>query len=121
MSSKQKVKPRFVTLEANFKGGPYPDRVTFNKETGNLEFGNNKEVLIPKTANVEWAYARPKKEKAIRRYPVDEKNMQLHPDYSLMRADIVYVIDTNTDRENKLSVSCILQGAPRLDENGEKV
>jgi len=37
MSSKNKKKPRFVTLEANFKDGPYPDSVSVNKETGNLE------------------------------------------------------------------------------------
>jgi len=110
-----------VTIEANFKNGPYPDSVTFNKETGSLEFQNNGGALIPKTADVEWAYARPKKEKSIRRYPINEKNIQLHPDYSLMQADIVYVIDTNTDLKNKISVSCILQGMPRLDESGVKV
>ena len=121
MSSKQKMKPRFVTLEANFKDGSYPDSVTFNKETGILEFENNGELLTPKTANVEWAYARQKKEKPIRKYPIDEENIQLHPDYSLMQADTIYVIDTNTDTKNKISVSCILQGTPRLDENGEKI
>jgi len=116
-----KRKPRFVTIEVNFKNGPYPDTLTVKSINDNVEFKDNKETIVPKSSSVEWSYARTNKDKTIRKYPTKTSDIRLDPNYSLMNSDTIYVIDTNTDYKSNLSVSCILRGKPKYDVNGTKV
>ena len=120
-SSPQKRKPRFITLNANFKDGLYPDMLRINSKDQSLEFLKEGAPLTPNTASIDWGYTRPRKEKTIRKYPVPTTEIGLHPDNSLIHFETVYVIDTNTDPINKISVSCCLRGKPEFDEHGHKV
>lgn len=63
MSKGTSRKPRFITVEAKFGDGPYPDSVTFNKGADNVAFKNSGEKLDPEKASIDWGYSRPKKEK----------------------------------------------------------
>jgi len=116
----KKQKPRHITVESKFPDGVIPTSLKVNSSTGEVEFMVEDDNVKPENSHIDWSYHRTRKEKVVRKYPIDTGEINLHPDVGLMQYDTFYAIDTNTSKESEISVTGVIKGVVEKSIGGTK-
>ncbi len=112
-------KPRSTSVTVDMGKPTALNGLRFDPITGIVKFLQDGKAVKPASSRIETGYERIKGQKVLNRIPLPNDQLVAVPDIALKGFDVLFAIDTNTNRirEKIVSVTCIVTGHPIKIQN----